>query len=80
MQMRGSCSLVPVMALTHRGVHSVALVYGSLLPFVSASKQESRDADVEARWSRVHTSRLSLGLVKEMLIGASAENSTYSYV
>ena len=79
-QMRGTCSQVPVIALTHRGVYGVAFAYGPVVPIVSASKQEFRYADIEAGWSIVHASRLSLGLVKEMLIGATAGNSTYSCV
>ena len=79
-QMRGTCSQVPVIALTYRGVYGVAFAYRPAVPIVSASKQESRCADVEAGWAIVHTSRSSLGLVKEMLIGATAGNSTSSYV
>ena len=78
--MRGTCSQVPVIALIHRGVYGVAFAYRPVVPIVSASKQESRYADAEAGWATVHTSRLSLSLVKKMLIGATAENSTYSYV
>ena len=78
--MRGTCSQDPVIALIHRGVHGVALAYELVEPFVSASVQVSRYADAEAEWATVHTSRLSLSLVKKMLIGATAENSTYSYV
>ena len=56
MQMRGTCSQVPVMALTHRGVHGVTLTYvGPLVPIVPALKQESRCADVEAGWAMVHS-------------------------
>ena len=78
-QMQGIYSRVPVIALTHRGVHGVALTYRPVVPFVSAPRQEYRYADAEIGWVMVHTSRSSLGLVKEMFIGATAEN-TYSYV
>ena len=71
----GSCHGVDT-----EGVHDVAFAYRPAVPIVSASKQESRYADAEAGWATVHTSRLSLSLVKKMLIGATAENSTYSYV
>ena len=79
-QMRGIYFRVPVIALTYRGVHCVTLAYEPVEPFVSASGQESQHADAEAGWAIVHTSRLSLGLLKEMLIGATAGNSTYSCV
>ena len=78
--MRGICFQDPVIALIHGGVHGVDLAYELVEPFVSASVQVSRYADAEAGRAIVHTSRLSLGLVKEMLIGATAGNSTYSYV